>query len=79
MSLTVQIAEVNKAMGSVSYMVDHGYQVVFEKGEATGMDLSRMTHKLTGITTRFRRIRNVWVLDAFIEVEDEQGPFPRQA
>ena len=65
--LVMQIAEVNKALGSVSYMVDHEFKVVFDKDEATGTDLSMMIHKPTGRTTRFRREKNVWILDAYVQ------------
>ena len=63
----MQIAEVNKALGSVSYMVDRDFRVVFDKDKLTGKDLSMMVHKPTGRTTRFRRDRNVWVLDAYCQ------------
>ena len=76
--LTFQIAEVNKALGSISYLVDHGYRVTFDKDEVTGKDLSMMYHKKTKTATRFRREKNVWVLDAFIEDEARQAPFHRQ-
>ena len=33
-AMTFQIAEVNKALGSISYLVDHGYKVVFDKDTA---------------------------------------------
>ena len=65
--LVMQIAEVNKALGSVSYMVDRDFRVVFDKDKLTGKDLSMMVHKPTGRTTRFRRDRNVWVLDAYCQ------------
>ena len=32
---TFQIADVNKALCAVSYLVDHGYQVIFDKDEDT--------------------------------------------
>ena len=64
--LVMQIAEVNKALGSVSYMIDQGFKVIFDKDLETGKDLSVMIHKATGRTTRFRRDRNVWVLDAYV-------------
>ena len=64
--LVMQIAEVNKAVGSVSYMVDQGFKVLFDKDPKTGHDLSMMIHKATGRTSRFRRERNVWVLDAYV-------------
>ena len=63
----MQIAEVNKAFGSVSYMVDRGFRVIFDKDEASGKDVSMMVHRATGRATRFRRDRNVWVLDAYVK------------
>ena len=63
----MQIAEVNKALGSVSYMVDRGFKVVFDKDPDTGVDLSMMVHKETGQATRFRRDKTVWVLDAYCQ------------
>ena len=78
--MVFQIAEVNKALGSISYLVDHGYSVVFDQDLATGKDISRMIHKASGRTTRFRRERNVWVLDVIVEEEPENtdGPFHRR-
>ena len=67
--LTFQIAEVNKALCAVSNLVDNGYRVVFDKNVKTNQDTSHMLHKETGVTTRYRRTRNVWVLDAFINGE----------
>ena len=69
-NLTFQIAEVNKALGSVSYLVDHGYRVTFGQDEATGHDISMMYHKKTGVTSRFRRERNIWILDALVDTEE---------
>ena len=66
-----QVAEVNKALGAVSHLVDMGYKVVFDKDMTTGHDLSVMINKKTGITLRFRRDRNVWVLDAYVNVADD--------
>ena len=45
--------------------------MVFDKDMKKDKDLSCMTNKSTGITSRFRRDRNVWVLDAYIKVADE--------
>ena len=64
-SLTMQIAEVNKALASVSYLVDRGYRVVFDKNK-DGNDISMMLHKASNKATRFRRDRNIWVLDVFV-------------
>ena len=64
-SLTMQIAEVNKALMSVSYLVDRGYKVVFDQTEG-GSDISMMIHKKSKRVSRFKRDRNVWVLDAYV-------------
>ena len=68
-NFVVQIAEVNKFLGSISYLVDQGFRVTFDKDAATGRDLSMMVHKLSGRTSRFRRDRNIWILDAMIEAD----------
>ena len=68
-SMIFQIAEVNKALGSVSYLVDNGYKVIFDKDQASGKDLSLMIHKASSRITRFRRDRNIWVLDAMAKLE----------
>ena len=70
-SWTFQIAEVNKALASVSTMVDSGYRVIFDKDEKTGKDLSFATHKASGESIRLIREKNVWVIDAYIS---EHGP-----
>ena len=72
----------NKALGAVSYFVDNGYQVIFDKDLATDRDLSYMRHKASGRTTRYRRDRNIWVLDATVEHDKEENsekPFHRPA
>ena len=68
--LTFQIAEVNKALCAVSNLVDNGFRVVFDKNMKTNQDTSHMLHKETGVATRYRRSRNVWVLDAFVDGEN---------
>ena len=81
-TIVFQVAEVNKALGAVSYLVDNGYQVIFDKDLATGRDLSYMRQKSSGRTTRFRRDRNIWVLDAMIKhdkEEKDEKPFHRPA
>ena len=65
--LTFQIAEVNKALCAVSYLVDKGYKVIFDKNMKTDQDTSYMVNKESGVITRYRRTRNVWVLDAFVD------------
>lgn len=67
--LTFQIAEVNKALCAISNLVDKGYKVVFDKNMKTDQDTSYMVHKETDAITRYKRARNVWVLDAFVDVD----------
>ena len=70
----MQVAEVNKALGSISYLVDRGYKVVFDKCMRTGTDTSMMIKKSTMRAAKFRRDRNIWVLDAYVDVvEDAEG------
>ena len=57
--VTMQIAQVNKALGSVAYFVDRGCQVIFDQDEITKEDLSRMVHKASGRVSTFRRERNI--------------------
>jgi hypothetical protein len=73
---TFQIAEVNKVLASVSYLVDHNHRVVFDKDAATGRDISFITNKATGASIKMRRDRNVWVIDAYIN-EDDDSSFTR--
>ena len=61
-SLVFQIAEGNKPLGSVTYVVDKGFRVVYDKNMRTGEDMSYTTHKAIGKTFRFRSGRNVWIL-----------------
>ena len=78
--LTFQTAEVNNALGAVSYLVDKGWRVTFDQDETTGRDISMMKHKKTGVTSRFRRERNIWILDAIVDVADNtDDSFHRQA
>ena len=75
-----QVAEVTKALAAVSYLVDTGHRVIFDQDEKTGADISMMVEKKTGEVTRFRRERNVWVVDAIVEVdEDDEQHFHRRA
>ena len=74
-----QVAEVNKVLCAVSYLVDHGMQVIFDQDEATGIDTSHILNKATGKTIRMNRERNVWTIDAFIDDEnDSLASFARQ-
>ena len=69
---TFQIAEVNKVLAAVSALVDRNHRVVFDKDETTGTDISFIIDKSTGVRTKMRRERNVWVVDAWVEDEAEK-------
>ncbi len=77
--IVFQVAEVNKALGAVSYFVDDNFRVTFGKDMKTGVDMSRMMNKATGEVTRFRRVKNIWVLDAVVDEDDVPPHFHRQA
>ena len=68
---TFQIAEVNKVLASVSALVDTNHRVIFDQDEKTGTDISFIIDKTTGVSTKMRRERNVWVVDAWINDEDD--------
>ena len=53
----------------MSFLVDHGYTVTFDKDMESGRDLSLMVHEASRRVTRFRRDRNIWVLDAMTKFE----------
>ena len=71
-----QVAEVNKVLASVSYLVDGNHRVIFDKDEKTGQDLSSIINKTTGEEVKMRRDNNVWVIDAYVD-EDEDELFVR--
>ena len=72
---TFQVAAVNKVLCAVSYLVDHGMRVIFEKDDKTGLDTSHILNKRTGKTIKMRRERNVWTIDAYIDEEDPVSSF----
>ena len=78
-SMIFQIAEVNKPLASVAYFVDRDFRVVYDKNMVTGEDLSYMIHKPSKTTYRFRRERNIWILDAIVDIDEISGTgFTRQ-
>ena len=62
-------------MGSVAYVVDRAFRVVYDKNMETGEDMSYMVHKPTKKTFRFRRERNVPILDGVVGIESIFGDF----
>ena len=72
-----QIAAVNMALGAGAYMVNNAFRVVYDKDMETNEDLSYMLHKPTKRAFRFRREKNVWILDAAVAAESVFGDFSR--
>ena len=68
-SFTFQIAEVNKALCAVSYLVDTRHRVVFDQDDE-GNDISTITDKESGKQIKMIRERNVWSIEAFIDEEE---------
>ena len=48
-------------------------ELAFDQDRDTGEDISFITNKTDGETIKMRRDRNVWVIDAYIEEDIEQG------
>ena len=72
-----QVAEVNKVLCAVSYLVDNGYKVTFDQDPKSGRDTSHILHKQSGRIIKLNRARNVWSIEAIIE-EDKESDFARQ-
>ena len=64
---------VNKALVSGVYMVDFSFRLVYDKDMDTNEDLSYMIHKATKRAFRFRREKNVWILDAVVAADSVFG------
>jgi hypothetical protein len=60
-------------LASVSYLVDHNHRVVFDQDMDTGEDISFITNKVDGQSIKIRRDKNVWVVDAYVDDDAEQG------
>ena len=61
----------NKVIAAVSALVDAGNRVIFDKDLDTGVDTSFNVDKATGLSTKMKRERNVWVIDDWYEEEVE--------
>ena len=75
--MCVQVAEVNKVLVAISALVDTNHRVVFDEDLKTGADISFIIDNKTGISTRMRHQRNVWVIDAWIDEEATGMDFAR--
>ena len=76
-SMCFLVAEVNTALAVVSALVDSNHLVVFDKDMKTGADISFIIDKMTNLSTKMRRERNVWVIDAWIDEEYSGMDFAR--
>ena len=72
-TLLFQIAGINKPLVSVSKLIDEGWRVIFDA------DGSYLLHKQTGKRIAMDRTRGVFTIDAYVEPEDRQPVFSRQA
>ena len=65
----------SKILAAVSDRVDNGCRVTYDKDMETNIDLSTIYNKTTGETIKMRRDGNVWVVDAYIDIEEgDEGP-----
>ena len=65
--LTMQVADVNRALLSVSKAVDGGNRVVFDK------DWSFIEDRRTGLRTTIRREGMLYVLDAWVKQRSDEN------
>ena len=65
-----QIAEVNKALGSIADRVDNWNRVVFDKDMKTGRDVSYILDKVKKRATKMTRTGNVWKVDCIVNIEN---------
>ena len=63
--MTFQVAKVNKALGSVSQMVDSQHRVIFDSDDY-GRDISYIENKKSGEKMWLRRENGVYVLDMLV-------------
>ena len=61
-----QVADVNKALMSISDRVDHRCRVVFDQDEETGEDISHVFDKKSRRRLKLDRVGKVWVLDCSV-------------
>ena len=70
---TFRVGDITRPLQCAKDVCNQDYKVVLDN------DGSFMQHKKSKRTARFRRERNVWILDAIMEDEDHSLPFHRQA
>ena len=61
-----QVADVNKALMSISDRVDHRCRVVFDQDEETGEDISHIYDKQSRRKLKLARVGKVWVLECSV-------------
>ena len=65
-----QIAEVNKALGSIADRVDNNNRVVFDKDMLKNKDVSYIFNKTTRRMIKMVREGNVWKVEALVSAEN---------
>ena len=65
-SITFQVADVNKALMSLSDRVDNHCRVVFDQDDETGQDLTHLYDKKLKKKMKLKRVGKVWVLDCSV-------------
>ena len=75
--MTFQVANVQKALGSVSQMVRRGNRVVFDR-DGSGKDLAYIENKRNKERIYMRQEKGVYVLDVLV-APPKSKPFGRQA
>ena len=75
--MTLQVAPVNKALGSVHQMVRRGNKVTFDTDES-GRDVSSIVHEANGQHIPLRVENGVYVLDMLVASPNEGVIGPEQ-
>jgi len=68
-NIMFQVADVNKALMSLSERVDNRCRIVFDQDDETGEDLTHIFDKKTRRKMKLTRIGKVWILDCSVPLE----------
>ena len=68
-SIVFQVADVNKALMSISDRVDNQCRVVFDQDDNTGEDLTHIFNKRTKKKMGLKRVGKVWILDCTVAAD----------
>ena len=65
-SQVFQVADVNKALMSLSDRVDNRNRIVFDQDDETGEDLTHIYDKKLKKKMKLKRVGKVWILDVTV-------------